>query len=103
MPFRVSVEGQSFLTDDLTLDEACSIEAALGVDWGRINPLSEAKHCRAIVAAFLSRSCAVDEAAKKAGALSVRDALSAIEWVSDDRPDSYEDGLPLVEDARPTG
>lgn len=95
MPFRVTVEGESFVVDDLTLDEAIAIEKALDTTWAYINPLRSAEHCRAIMQAFLARTRSVEEAAKIVGGMSIKAATEAVEHVpEDDLPDEFEDGLP---------
>jgi hypothetical protein len=103
MPFRVTVDGQQFMADDLTLDEAIAIEKELDTTWQYINPLRSGEHCRAIMVAFLSRSRTVDEARKVVGGLSVKQALAAVEHVEDDDlPVEFEDGLPKAADGPST-
>jgi hypothetical protein len=97
VPYRVTVDGESFLTDDLTIDEAIAVEKATGTSWVYINPLRSADDCKAIMVAFLSRSRPKAEAEAAAGALTIRDVLKAVEQVPDDLPTEYEDGLPKAE------
>ena len=94
MPYKVTVEGQSFLTDDLTLDEAIAIEEATGVPWTRINPIDSGDHCKRIMTTFLARTRSAEEAAKIVGGLTLRQVLAQVVWVDEDLPDEYEDGLP---------
>ena len=103
MPYRVTVDGVSFLTDDLTLDEAIGIETATGTPWTQINPIRSGEHCKLVMVAFLSRSRSADEAAKVVGGLTLRQVLDAVTWVEDDLPTEYEDGLPKAADAQTTG
>lgn len=102
MPFRVSVEGESYLTDDLTLDEAIAIEAATGHSWVDVNPFRSAEDCKAIMVAFLARTAGADEARRRVGALSLKAVMSSVDVVPDDLPDAFEGGLPLAEAAPST-
>jgi hypothetical protein len=97
MPYRVTVDGEAFLTDDLTIDEAIAVEKATGTSWVFINPLRSADDCKAIMVAFLSRSKPRPEAEGIVGSLTIRDVLKAVERVDDDLPTEYEDGLPKAE------
>lgn len=102
MPIRVSFAGDSWLVDDLTLDEFGLIEEELGATWVRFNPLMSSKHARAALVAFVGRSVGSDEAAKKVGALSLKEAVACFEVVTDDLPEMYEDGIPKAEGATAT-
>lgn len=94
MPYRVTVEGTSYSTDDLTLDEAVAIEKATGISWLYLNPVRSAEHCKAIMVAFLSRDRTPAEAEAVVGKLSLAAATAAVTDVEDDLPDEYEDGIP---------
>lgn len=102
MPFEVSVGGQSWRTDDLTMAEACDIQKTTGKGWLHINPITDAEDCRAVIVAFLSRSLGADGAQEKVDAMSIKEALDAVTVVSDDLPDVYEAGLPKAEAAPST-
>lgn len=95
MPITVTVEGETFSTDDLTLDEAVAIEAELGVSWLLVDPLVSALHCRAIMRTFLARTRSAEEATKIVGAIGVGTALDAVNIIADTLPYMFEDGLPV--------
>lgn len=98
MPFQIKVGDRTYLTDDLTLDEAIAIEEATGHSWREINPLRSAKDCKAILDAFRARLGEGDPA----GAITLRNAIDLVSYVSDDLPTLYEDGVPKAEAASPT-
>ena len=102
MPFIVTVDGQEFSTDDLTLDEADTIEQALGITWFEMNPGRSARQCRVITAVFLARTFDETEATKRAAAITVGEARKMVRWEKEDLPDTYEDGLPKAEGAPET-
>lgn len=102
MPYRITVEGVTFDTDDLTLDEAIAIEQATGVPWTSINPLRSGEHCKLVIAAYLARTRGQEVAAKTVGAMTLREVLEAVKWVEDDLPTEYEDGLPKAGDGPAT-
>lgn len=97
MAIRVTFAGDSWLTDDLTLDEFVLIEEQTGASWVRFNPFISSKHARAALAAFVARTVGQDEAEKKVGALSIKEAVACFEVIKDDLPDLYEDGIPKAE------
>lgn len=97
MPFVISFDGREFSTDDLTLDEAETIEQALGITWFEMNPSRSAGQCRAIMAVFLARTSDETEAAKRAAQITVGQARKMVRWEKEDLPHTYEDGLPKVE------
>jgi hypothetical protein len=103
VPFKVTVAGEDFLTDDLTLDEAIAVEKATNTSWRFIDPLRSAGDCKAIMVAFLSRTRGKDDAEKFVGALNLRTLLSSVTFVEDDRPDEFEDGLPKAAAESSTG
>lgn len=97
MAYLVRYESEAFNTDDLTLDEAITIEKATGRSWVLINPFRSAEDCKAIMVAFLARNRGDEEAAKLVGALSLGEVLKAVDVAPDDLPDTFEGGLPLAE------
>lgn len=103
MPIKVTFAGETWLTEDLTLDEFGKIEDDLGATWVRFNPLLSSKHAKAALVAFLTRSIGEEAASKKIGALSLKEAVACFEVVPDDLPDMYEDGVPKAEGATETG
>lgn len=94
MPFRITVGDRSYLTDDLSIDEAVDVEKETGHSWQYINPFTSAADCRAIMVAFLTREMSRAEALKTVGAISTGLALRSIKVVSSDLPDEYADGIP---------
>jgi hypothetical protein len=98
VPIKVSFGGDTWMTDDLTLDEMVVVEEDTGATWVRFNPFLSSKHARAALIAFLARSIGRDEATRKVGALSIKEAIDCFEVVAeDDLPDVYENGLPKAE------
>jgi hypothetical protein len=98
MPTRVTYGGDSWLVEDLTLDEVCEVEKETGETWLRLNPLRSAAHARAIMVRFVGRSVGVDEARRELGALPVADVVAALKVVpEDDRPQEFHDGMPVVD------
>lgn len=96
---RVTVDGVMYDLDDMTLDEACSFEAATGASWARMNPTTSALHCRAVLVELYARTRSHDEAEKVVGALTSRQAVDHIDLVDadDDRPVEHNDGIPVVD------
>jgi hypothetical protein len=97
--FEVTIEGETFRTDDLSLDEAIMVEKATGTSWLYINPLRSAGDCRAVMVAFLSRSRSKADAEATVARLfggpkGMKAAIDAVKTVEEDLPDEYEDGLP---------
>ena len=100
MPFKVSVGGQVLTTEDLTLDEIAIVEDEAGDSWLFIvqAPAKSAKHAKAVLSAVLRHGgMPADEAAKQAGALTLREVLDCFELVDDDRPTEHNDGVPAVD------
>lgn len=82
MAYKVSIDGESWLTDELTLDEACSIEDETGVSWHYMEPLNSAKLAKAIIARFLARRVGdVALAQARLGGMTVTEILACIEKV----------------------
>lgn len=94
MAFQITIEGEVFRTDDLTLDEAVAVEKATGTSWLYINPLRSAGDCRALMVVFLSRKRSKAEAEAYVKGLSMAAGIAAVQTVEEDLPDEYEDGLP---------
>lgn len=97
MPVRVTVGGDSWLVDDLTLDEVVEVEKETGESWLRLNPLRSAVHARAVMVRFLARTAGEDEARRRLGGMKVADVVAAITVVDDDRPQEFHDGVPVVD------
>ena len=94
---RVSFAGDSWVLDDLTLDEFALIEDEVDVTWVRFNPLVSSKQARAVLTSFLARTIGHEEAARKVGALSIKEAAACFEVAREDLPEVYEEGLPKEE------
>lgn len=97
MPFEVKIDGNTFRTDDLTLNEAIQIEADANTNWGLINPFRSAEDAKAVIVAFLTRSTGRPVALERVGTMTVKATLECIDIVEDDRPDAFEEGIPLPE------
>lgn len=65
MPYVLHFDDQDWNTDDLTINEAISIEEATGESWVFINPFRTAKHWKAIAVAFLTREMSPEDAEKR--------------------------------------
>lgn len=101
MPFRFVYGEESWTTDDLTIDEAIAVEEASGEPWLLMNPFRSAKAAKAILVAFLRRTRDEQQTAAIVGGLNLKRLLEMIDRVDDDRPATYEGGLPLEETAEP--
>ena len=99
MPFRITVDGESITTEDLTLDECVEIEKEAEEAWSFVilAPLKSAAHARAVLTKVMARKHGPEEAAKRAGAMTFSQVLDAFEHVEDDQPKQYQDGMPVVD------
>lgn len=91
---RVTVGGESFTTDDLTLDEAIQVERDTEETWLRLNPYRSAAHAKAILVAFITRTSGAAEAARVVGAMTLAAALDCFSVADDDLPTIFEGGIP---------
>lgn len=97
MPFQVTYGDESWMVDDLTLDEAGDLEKLLGRPWYQMNPLLSAQDCKAVIVAFLSRTMDATAAGDKVGSMPIGKILDHIKVVKDDDlPITYRDGVPLA-------
>lgn len=103
MPYKVTVDGKSWLTEDLTLDEAIEVEKETGESWLYLNPIRSAKHAKAIIARFLARDTDIDQARARVGSMSVTDVLGCVDNADDDRPAEHKDGVPTVDPKAESG
>lgn len=101
MPWKLTVLGRTFNTEDLTVGEAETLEDDLGCSWLMISPRASIKHYRALAAVFLAREMTFEAANEKVRALPLND-LGDIEKVEDSRPTLYEDGVPKAGGGPPT-
>jgi hypothetical protein len=91
--FKVTVDGKSYITEDLTLGEVEQIEDKTGMSWYAID-FRTAAQCVAIMAAFLARDMGQEAAEAKVRAITVKAALDSVERVTESLPDTYQDGVP---------
>lgn len=76
----VKVDGGTVVfPDDLTLDETESLERTLECSWSDIQPLSSARHCRAVLLTLAARTQSWDDAVVKVGALTQSEAVALFE------------------------
>ena len=98
MPFEIRFEGNTWRTEDLTLDEAIRIEQKTGRSWLRINPFAYGADAAEIIAMFLVRTGEdVESARTRVGKLSLKELVGCFNVVPDDLPDTFQDGVPKVE------
>lgn len=96
MPWRLEVDGDTWTTQDYTLDEMVAVEKRTGFQWGGLRPHSEAEHARALIIHWYARTGPVDDAEKRAGVLTDRQ-VRVTEMPDDDRPAQHNDGIPVVD------
>ena len=94
--YEVTVDGEKFRTDDLTLEDAAWIENETEQSWLVMEPLLSAKACQAIMVRFLVAYRGRDEAEarKCVGSQKLTSLFDQIQAVEDDTPEEYHDGLP---------
>jgi hypothetical protein len=91
MGYRVTVDGQSWLVDDLTLDEVCDIEQETGSTWLVISPMRSAKHAKAIIPRLmthvgdLTKRPSLEQARQRVGVMTITQVLECI--TEDEAPD----------------
>lgn len=102
MPYKLTVLGRTFNTEDLTVGEVEKLEEELNVSWLMLNPILSVRHGRAIAATFLAREMGMETANEKVRAVSITEMADGVEKVPDSRPTMYEDGLPKAEAAQST-
>lgn len=93
MAYRVTIGDQSWMTDELTLDEACAIEEKTGTTWRSMEPVYSAALARAMFVTLLARSGDEGKAREQVGAMTVDEALSCI---------SLPDGVAIYDVSTPT-
>lgn len=94
MPFKVTLGGKTYSTDSFTLDEADRLEEECGRTWLELNPVRSSKEFRAVARVFLDRDHAPGEVDRIVAAITIGDAMEAVEWVDKDLPRLFEDGMP---------
>jgi hypothetical protein len=103
MPFELSLNGATYRTDSLTLDEAERLETECGKTWLKLNPALSAKEFKATARVFLARDHAPADVDRLVSAMTVGTAMQAVAWVEDDLPTMFEDGLPKAAAGNSTG
>lgn len=97
MPWKLTVDNMSLTADDMTLAECERVEKATGTDWSHLNPLESAGHAKAIITTLIARTDPAGADAR-AGAMTLKQLLSAYQLVDDDLPSELIDGVPPVGD-----
>ena len=99
MAVRISLPDDhgSFFVDDLTLDEAVVVEQETGESWLHLNPVRSASQARSIMVRFLCRTMSEDKARVVVGGMTVGDFSKAVAVVKDDRPDEFNQGMPVTD------
>lgn len=80
MRWVIDFDGLNVTEDDLTLDEAFKIEKVAGCNWGEIEPVRSAAHCRAILAVCMADrlNLSADEVEARLKGIKVSELLKAI-------------------------
>ena len=95
---KVTVAGQTFDRDDLTLAEVSLCEDETGQSWLAANPYTSGKWALAILTRFLARSVGEEQAKATVGGYTIKEALGALELVEeDDRSTEFVEGIPVVD------
>jgi hypothetical protein len=90
MAFKVTVDGESWLTDELTLDEACALEEEIGATWHTMEPINSARHARGIIARFLARKVGLELAQARVGTMTIAQILECIGTSEDDKSATFD-------------
>lgn len=94
VPFQVTLDGKAYSTDSLTLDEADRLEEECGRTWLELNPVRSSKEFRAVARVFLDRDHSPVDVDRVVAGITIGAAMDAVEWVDNDLPRLFEDGLP---------
>jgi hypothetical protein len=80
MRWVIDFDGLNVTEDDLTLDEAFKIEKVAGCNWGEIEPVRSAAHCRAILAVCMADrlNLSAEEVETRLKGVKVSELLKAI-------------------------
>lgn len=89
---QLTIDDETFTTDDLTVDEAIQVEQETGQSWLHMQPGVSAVQTKAVLVAWLSRTTARDVAAKRVGAMTVAEIADVVKIVESDLPGEYIDG-----------
>lgn len=95
MAFQVTLDGKTYSTDSLTLDEAEILEGECGKTWLELNPVRTSKEFRATARVFLARDHTPADVDRIVNGFTIAMAMEAVVWVEgDDLPKVFEDGMP---------
>jgi hypothetical protein len=84
MAWKITLNGESFLSDDMTLGELGDIETATGKPWSLLNPWTDVATAREFARVALSRQgIAGDELVAAVAGLTARDVKGAFDFVED--------------------
>ena len=88
MPWKVSYDGTTFTSDDLTMVELEAVEVTSGKPWSAINPLIHVPSARALLAVLLLRQGVPDaEVSERIDVLTVGAIKKVFTWEKEDQPD----------------
>lgn len=94
MPFEVTLDGKTYSTDSLTLNESDRLEEECGRTWLELNPVRSSKEFRAVARVFLARDHSPAEVEQVVASITIGEAMAAVEWVDHDLPGVFVDGMP---------
>jgi hypothetical protein len=93
MAWKITLNGQSFNSDDMTLGELGDVEKETGKPWSLLNPWTDIATARGFARVALSRQgLAGDELDAAVDALTAKDVKTAFDFVADEAlPSTGED------------
>jgi len=97
VPFELTIDGRVYSTNSLTLDESTLLEKECGKNWLELNPIRSSTEFRETVRVFLTRDHNPGDVERILANFTIQSAMAAVEWVDDDLPTVFEDGLPKAE------
>jgi hypothetical protein len=97
MPFELTLSGKVYNTHSLSLEESDQLEKECAKTWLELNPVRSSAEFRATARVFLTRDHDPAGVELLLAAFTIQSAMAAVEWVDDDLPDVFEDGLPKAE------
>jgi len=97
MGFALTIDGRVYTTDSLSIDESEQLEKECGKSWLELNPIRTSTEFRATVRVLLTRDHTPADIERILADFTVKSAMAAVEWVDDDLPTVFEDGLPKAE------
>ena len=97
MPFELTIDGRVYSTDTLSLEESSRLEKECERNWLELNPCRSSTEFRETVRVFLARDYNAADIERILANFTVKSAMAAVDWVDDDLPTVFEDGLPKWE------